>query len=42
MDAVRRAWRQLDRAYASVTDLERNANVHLTWDRLLLDLKNDQ
>ena len=36
--AVRRAHRRMASVYASVRDLERNANANLTWDRLLLDL----
>lgn len=36
--AVRRAHRRMSQVYASVRDLERNANVNLTWDKLLLDL----
>ncbi len=36
--AVRRAHRRMANVYASVRDLERNANANLTWDRLLLDL----
>jgi DNA polymerase-3 subunit delta' len=39
LDAVRRAIRQLERAYATSRDLERNANAHLAWDCLLLDLR---
>jgi DNA polymerase-3 subunit delta' len=39
LDAVRRAHRQLERAYATSRDLERNANAHLAWDCLLLDLR---
>lgn len=35
---VRRAHRQLSRVYASIRDLERNANANLAWDRLLLEL----
>jgi len=36
--AVRRARRQLEHVYASVRDLERNANANLAWDKLLLEL----
>jgi len=36
--AVRRAHRQLSHVYATVRDLERNANAHLAWDKLLLAL----
>jgi DNA polymerase-3 subunit delta' len=36
--AVRRARRQLEQVYASVRDLERNANANLAWDKLLLEL----
>jgi len=36
--AVRRARRQLAEVYASVRDLERNANANLAWDKLLLEL----
>lgn len=35
---VRSAHRQLGRVYASVRDLERNANANLAWDKLLLEL----
>jgi len=35
---VRRAREQLALAYATVRDLERNANAHLAWDKLLLQL----
>jgi len=33
---VRRAARQLERAYATVRDLERNANANLAWDGFVL------
>jgi DNA polymerase-3 subunit delta' len=36
--AVRRARRQLEQAYASVRELEQNANANLAWDKLLLEL----
>lgn len=39
LDEVRRALRRLDRAYAISREFERNANSHLAWDRLLLDLR---
>ncbi|MEW6272599.1 MAG: DNA polymerase III subunit delta' [Thermodesulfobacteriota bacterium] len=35
---VRRAREQLAQAYATVRDLERNANANLAWDKLLLQL----
>jgi len=38
-DAVRRAVRQLERAYATSRDLDRHANAHLSWDVLLLELR---
>ncbi len=38
LEEVRRAARQLERAYATSRDLARNANAHLAWDCLLLDL----
>ncbi|HZR85061.1 MAG TPA: DNA polymerase III subunit delta' [Candidatus Binatia bacterium] len=37
--AVRTASQRLERAYATSRDLERNANAHLAWDCLLLDLR---
>lgn len=40
--AVREARRRLARVYASVRDLERNANANLAWDRLLLELGGDR
>ena len=36
--AVRRAHRRMAKVYASVRDLERNANANLAWDKLLLEL----
>jgi DNA polymerase-3 subunit delta' len=39
LDAVRRELGRLARAYATSRDLERNANAHLAWDTLLLDLR---
>ena len=39
LDGVRSALRRLDRAYAISREFERNANAHLAWDRLLLDLR---
>ena len=36
--AVRRARRRLGQVYATVRDLERNANANLAWDKLLLEL----
>ncbi len=38
LGAVRRAGRQLERAYATVRDLERNANANLAWDAFVLGL----
>jgi DNA polymerase-3 subunit delta' len=38
LDAVRRAHRGMAKVYASVRDLERNANANLAWDKLLLEL----
>jgi DNA polymerase-3 subunit delta' len=38
LSAVRRAHRRMAKVYASVRDLERNANANLTWDKLLLEL----
>jgi DNA polymerase-3 subunit delta' len=35
---VRRARERLAQAYATVRDLERNANANLAWDKLLLEL----
>ena len=35
---VRRALRRMAKVYASVRDLERNANANLAWDSLLLEL----
>lgn len=35
---VRRAHRRMAKVYASVRDLERNANANLAWDSLLLEL----
>lgn len=40
-ETVRRAVRQLERAYATSRDLDRHANAHLSWDVLLLDLRRD-
>lgn len=42
LDDVRRALRRLDRAYAISREFERNANSHLAWDRLLLDLRESR
>lgn len=39
LDEVRRAVRRLERACATSRDLDRNANGHLAWDTLLLDLR---
>ncbi len=39
LDEVRRALQRVDRAYAINREFERNANSHLAWDRLLLDLR---
>jgi DNA polymerase-3 subunit delta' len=39
LDEVRRSLGRLARAYATNRDLERNANAHLAWDCLLLDLR---
>ena len=39
LDAVRRALGRLLHAYATSRDLERNANAHLAWDCLLLELR---
>jgi DNA polymerase III subunit delta' len=39
---VSRARRRLAQVYASVRDLEQNANVNLTWDKLLLELGGDR
>jgi DNA polymerase III subunit delta' len=39
LEAVRDEVRRLVRAYATSRDLERNANAHLAWDALLLDLR---
>ncbi|MBM4243307.1 MAG: DNA polymerase III subunit delta' [Deltaproteobacteria bacterium] len=36
--AARRAHRRLAKVYASVRDVERNANANLAWDKLLLGL----
>ena len=36
--AVRHAHRRMAQVYASVRDLERNANANLAWDKLLLEL----
>ena len=38
-EGVRRAVRQLERAYATSRDLDRHANAHLSWDVLLLELR---
>ncbi len=42
LDDVRRALRRVDRAYAINREFERNANSHLAWDRLLLDLRQSR
>lgn len=42
LDEVRRALRRVDRAYAISREFERNANSHLAWDRLLLDLRESR
>ena len=42
LDEVRRALRRADRAYAISREFERNANSHLAWDRLLLDLRESR
>ncbi|MBM4267793.1 MAG: DNA polymerase III subunit delta' [Deltaproteobacteria bacterium] len=39
LEAVRAALRRAERSYATSRELERNANVHLAWDRLLLELR---
>ncbi|MDG2307925.1 MAG: DNA polymerase III subunit delta' [Candidatus Binatia bacterium] len=39
---IRRALRRADRAYAINREFERNANSHLAWDRLLLDLRESR
>jgi DNA polymerase-3 subunit delta' len=38
LGAVRAAHRRMAKVYASVRDLERNANANLAWDKLLLEL----
>lgn len=38
LSAVRQAHRRIAKVYASVRDLERNANANLAWDKLLLEL----
>ena len=38
--AARRATARLERAYTASRDLERAANARLTWDRLLLELRD--
>jgi DNA polymerase-3 subunit delta' len=39
LEPVRAALKRLEEAYATSRDLEQNANVHLAWDRLLLELR---
>ena len=36
---LQQALRRAERAYATTRELDRNANAHLAWDRLLLDLR---
>ena len=42
LDELRRALRRVDRAYAISREFDRNANSHLAWDRLLLDLRESR
>jgi len=42
LDAIRHALRRAEAAYARSRELERNANTHLGWDRLLLDLRESR
>jgi len=42
LDEVRRALRRVERAYATHLEFQRNANSHLAWDRLLLDLRESR
>jgi len=37
--ALKQALRRAERAYATTRELDRNANAHLAWDRLLLALR---
>lgn len=42
LDDVRRALRRAEKVYATTREFEKNANSHLAWDRLLLDLRESR